>query len=65
MQGGIIMRKKGVKKMAVAVKPTNRVVKIEAKDSAKFIEEFNRNKVSQEFLNSCKKATRLFDRKTK
>lgn len=51
--------------MAVAVKPTNRVVKIEAKDSAKFIEEFNRNKVSQEFLNSCKKATRLFDRKTK
>ena len=59
------MRKKGVKKMAAAVKPTNRIVKIEVKDSAKFIEEFNRNKVSQEFLTSCKKANRLFNRKDK
>lgn len=30
--------------------------------SRKFIREFNRNKVSKEFLESCKKAGRLFKR---
>ena len=51
---------KGTKKMAVLEKPINRVSVIKSEDSPKFIQEFNKNKVSKEFLNTCKKAGDLF-----
>ena len=53
-------RKKEEKKMAVLEKPINRVSVIKSEDSPKFIQEFNKNKVSKEFLNTCKKAGDLF-----
>ena len=52
--------KKEEKKMAVLEKPINRVSVIKSEDSPKFIQEFNKNKVSKEFLNTCKKAGDLF-----
>lgn len=52
--------KKEEKKMAVLEKPINRVSVIKSEDSPKFIQEFNKNKVSKEFLNTCEKAGDLF-----
>lgn len=49
--------------MAVLAKPINRVAIIKEKDSHEFVNEFNKNKVSKEFLNSCMKAGKLFGRK--
>lgn len=46
--------------MAVLAKPINRVPVIQKEDSPKFVREFNKNKVTEEFLSSCKKAGRLF-----
>lgn len=40
----------------------NRIVLIKPENSREFIREFNKNKVSREFLESCKKAGRLFGR---
>lgn len=41
-------------------KPFNRVIVISKKDSSEFVREFNQNKVTKEFLDSCKKAGKLF-----
>lgn len=46
--------------MAVLAKPINSVTVISKKDSPEFVREFNENKVTKEFLDSCKKAGKLF-----
>lgn len=46
--------------MAVMAKPVKRIDVISKKDSPEFVRKFNENKVSNEFLNSCKKAGKLF-----
>lgn len=46
--------------MAVLAKPINKMAIIKEKESRKFVREFNENKVTNEFLNSCKKAGKLF-----
>lgn len=45
--------------MIAITKPINRMPIIKTKESAEFIKKFNKNKVSQEFLESCKKAGNL------
>lgn len=52
--------KKEGKKMAVLAKPINRIAVIKKQESTKFVREFNENKVTKEFLDSCKKAGKLF-----
>lgn len=49
--------------MAVLAKPINKISVIKEKDSQKFVRDFNENKVTKEFLNSCKKAGNLFAKK--
>lgn len=49
--------------MAVLAKPVNKISVIKEKDSQKFVREFNKNKITEEFLESCKKATGMFTRK--
>ena len=44
------------------MRPINRVIVVKLEDSPVFIQEFNKNKVSEEFLASCRKAGRLFHR---
>lgn len=51
------------KRMAVLAKPVNRVSVIQEKDSRKFVRNFNKNKISEEFLDSCKKAGKLFGKR--
>ncbi len=46
--------------MAVLEKPVNKITVIKKEDSSAFIKEFNRNIVSKEYMNSCKKAGDLF-----
>ena len=46
--------------MAVLAKPVNKISVIKKQNSSQFIQEFNTNKVSGEFLGSCKKAANLF-----
>lgn len=53
-------QKRAGKNMAVLAKPINRVTVISKKDSLEFVREFNENKVTKEFLYSCKKAGKLF-----
>lgn len=48
--------------VAVLTKPVNRMTVISEQESRKFIYEFNKNKVTAEFLNSCKKAGKLFNK---
>lgn len=55
-----ITDKKEGKNMAVLAKPINRMAVIKEQESPKFVREFNDNKVTKEFLDSCKKAGRLF-----
>ena len=50
-------------KMAVLAKPTNKITVIKEKESSNFVREFNDNKVTKEFMDSCKKAGRLFGQK--
>ena len=45
--------------MAVLAKPINRIAVIKEKESPKFVREFNENKVSKDFLDSCKKAGKI------
>lgn len=52
--------KEGGNTMAVLAKPVNKISMIQEKDSRKFVQDFNNNRVSKEFLDSCKKAGRLF-----
>lgn len=49
--------------MVASTKPVNKIVVIKEKDSERFKNEFNKNQVSKEFLESCKKAGRLLDKK--
>lgn len=72
--GNVIMKeskkgnRKGVrerkgKNMAVLSKPVNKVSVIPAKEASDFVREFNQNKVTKEFIESCEKAGRLFEGK--
>lgn len=47
--------------MTVLTRLTNKIFLIDKNSSAKFINDFNKNKVSHDFLKSCKKAGRLFE----
>jgi hypothetical protein len=49
--------------MPVLAKSTNKLPIVSARDSKKFVREFNKNKVTDAFLTSCKKAGRLFESK--
>jgi hypothetical protein len=49
--------------MAVLAKPINKLIIVSEKESRNFVREFNKNKVTDAFLDSCKKAGKLFDRK--
>ena len=44
----------------VLTKPINKIEIIKNDNTKKLIHEFNKNKVSTEFLSSCKKAADLF-----
>lgn len=46
--------------MVVLAKPVNKISIIKRQNSSQFVQEFNTNKVSGEFLDSCKKAANLF-----
>lgn len=58
-----ITDKKEGKSMAVLAKPINRITVIKQQESQEFVREFNENKVSKEFLDSCKKAGKLFGKR--
>lgn len=49
--------------MAVLAKPINRIFVIKKRESQEFVREFNQNKVTKDFLESCEKAGKLFDKK--
>lgn len=49
--------------MAILAKPVNKTIVIKAEDTKKFIDQFNKNKVNSEFVNSCKKAGTLFGKR--
>lgn len=49
--------------MAVLAKPVDRVPVIRGNDIKKFEETFNNSQPSKEFMESCEKAGRLFERK--
>ena len=49
--------------MAVLAKPINRVAVIKRQEAQEFVREFNKNKVTKDFLDSCKKAGRLFGKR--
>lgn len=55
-----IANEKEGKRMAVLAKPINKIAVIKKQESQEFVRKFNENKVSKEFLDSCKKAGRLF-----
>lgn len=57
---------KEVDDMAILTRPTNKMLVIDKDSSKKFISDFNKSKVSEDFLKSCKKASKLFgDRNNK
>lgn len=43
--------------------PINRITVVKKQESQKFVREFNENKVTNEFLESCKKAGKLFGKR--
>ena len=43
--------------------PINRIIIIDKQKSPKFIYEFNNNKVTKEFMTTCEKAGRLFNKR--
>lgn len=45
--------------MTAVTEPINRMTTIKTRESAEFIKKFNKNKVSQEFLEFYKKAGKL------
>lgn len=55
-----VTNKKEGNNMAALAKPINRISVIKSQDSRQFVREFNKNKVSKDFLDSCKKAGELF-----
>ncbi len=54
--------KKEGEKMAVLAKPINKIAVVRKQESQEFVRDFNKNKVTKEFLDSCKKAGQLFGR---
>lgn len=52
--------KKEVEHMTVLAKPVRTMPVIREKDTKAFIKHFNESKVSTEFLETCKKAGKLF-----
>lgn len=46
--------------MAVFAKPSNRMVRVDAKDSKDFIQRFNSHVITKEQKEVCKAARRLF-----
>lgn len=46
--------------MAVLAKPINKISVIKQENSKQFVREFNDNRVSKEFIESCNKAGKLF-----
>ena len=54
-------RKKEENKMAVLAKPSRNLVVVDAKSSRDFIERFNKNTITPKMLESCAKASRLFN----
>lgn len=58
-----VTNKREVKKMSALAKPINRIAVIKRQESQEFVREFNENKVSKEFLDSCKKAGKLFGKR--
>lgn len=49
--------------MAVLAKPINRISVIKRQESQEFVREFNQNKETNDFLESCKKAGKLFGKR--
>lgn len=47
--------------MKPELKPISKLTIIKEQNSKGFIKEFNKNKISNEFLDSCRKAGRLFN----
>lgn len=45
------------------IKTINRITIIKEKDTSEFFKNFNANKISNELLESCKKAGKLFGRR--
>ncbi|WP_143322683.1 hypothetical protein [Clostridium sp. HBUAS56010] len=65
-EGNITESTKEVDDMAVLTKPVNKMLVIDKDSSKKFISDFNKSKVTEEFLETCKKAGKLFgDRDSK
>lgn len=56
----IIVAKPVNPQKVILAKPVNRKKVVPYQHSKQFISEFNKNKVSDEFLQSCKKAGNLF-----
>lgn len=52
--------KRRIARWAVLAKPINRIAIIKQENSKQFVREFNTNKVSKEFMESCNKAGKLF-----
>lgn len=52
--------KKEVEHMTILAKPVRTMPVIKEKDTKAFIKRFNESKVSTEFLETCKKAGKLF-----
>ena len=61
-ENGLMYKKEG-KNMAVLAKPINRISVIKRQESQEFVREFNQNKVTNDFLESCKKAGKLFGKR--
>lgn len=55
--------KKEGKSMAVLAKQINRIFVIKKQESQEFVCQFNKNKVTKNFLETCKKAGKLFDKR--
>lgn len=49
-------------KMKILAKPSNRINYIKLENSQEFIKKFNVNVITEEFLEECKKAAKLFKR---
>ena len=47
--------------MTTSPKPINKLPMIKKEEAQNFIHEFNNNLVSKDFLDSCKKAGKLFE----
>lgn len=58
-----VTSKKEVRRMAILAKPINRIAVIKEQESKAFVHEFNKNKVTDKFLDSCKKAGKLFGKR--